>query len=291
MMPDGEGNGGASEGDIRGNSSDLFEGAGVVDVAGGHLLVQESSVPAMNVLVDVGVGYVPNTAFDETDSDSIKFWECVVAGVNGERTLTIDANSSGQTRFDLICLTIDPGASPDYYASDVAELIVVKGTPGAGVPATPAYHLALAEVTVVNGATEIENADINDVRVQVEIKDALISSTLTGKRMVKRVTSVSTGTSVTPNIDDYDEVANNNTASAGTYTINNPTGTPTEGQVLIVRLKSTNAQTYAFGNKYRAGDNLPLPDTHDGGAGTDYLGFLYNATDDKWDLLALLQGF
>lgn len=288
MTLDGEGNGGASEGDIRGNSSDIFEGAGVVDVAGGHLLVQESSVPAMNVLVDAGVGYVPNTAFDETDSDSIKFWEAVVAGVNGERTLSIGSNSSGQTRYDLVCLKIDPGASPDYYASDVAELIIVAGTPGAGVPATPAYHLALGEVTVVNGATEIENADINDVRVQVEIKDELISSTLTGKRITKRVTSITSSTTPTPDVSVEDQLQI--TALAGNATFGAPTGTPTNGQPLIIRIKDNGtARTLAWNAIYRAvGTVLPTTTIV---SKTLYVGCVYNSTDTKWDVVAVQQEF
>lgn len=223
MMPDGEGNGGASEGDIRGNSNDFVEAAGVVDLAGGHLLVHEADTPAMEIVVDEGVGYIPNTSFDELDSDSIKFWEAVVAGIDAERTLAIDANSSGQTRIDLVCLKIDPGASPDYYASDVAELIIVKGTPGAGAPATPSYHLKLAEVTVVNGATEIENADIADSRVQVVFKDELMPANVMKTDEVQTVTEAKTFNSgkllatrpkITTSIDD----------AAGAQVIKTPSG-------------------------------------------------------------------
>lgn len=288
MRVDGEGNGGASEGDIRGNSTDLFEGAGVVDVANDHLLVQESSVPAMNVLVDTGVGYVPNTAFDETDSDSIKFWEAVVAGVNGERTLAIGSNSSGQTRYDLACLKIDPGAAPDYYASDVAELIIVVGTPGAGVPATPAYHLALGEIAVVNGATEIENADITDVRVQIQVKDALISNILTGKKVVKRVVSITSDATPTPNADDADQYQV--TALAANATFGSPAGTPINGQTLIIRIKdNATARTLAWNAIYRAiGTVLPTTTII---SKTLYVGCIYNSADTKWDVVAVQQEF
>lgn len=183
MEPDAYG-GGVTEGDLRGHASDMIESTdGVVDVAGGHLLVHESASPDMNVIVDEGVGYIPNDSFDETDSDSIKFWEAVVAGSTGSRTLAIGANSSGQTRIDLACLVIDPGAVPDTEASDIAELIIVAGTPGAGAPATPAYHVKLAEITVLNGATSIPNAKITDSRVQIQIKNDFIPTTLEGKTL------------------------------------------------------------------------------------------------------------
>jgi hypothetical protein len=171
MEVDEYGSGGASEGDIRGNSSDLIDSvSGVVDLAGGDLAVVQSGTPGMSVLVGKGVGYIPNDSFDDEDSDSIKFWEAVVYGTTGSRTLAIDSNSSGQVRIDLACLKIDPGTAPDKDASNVATLIIVKGTPGAGAPATPAYYMVLARVTVANGATEILNANIADYRTQIVLK-------------------------------------------------------------------------------------------------------------------------
>lgn len=297
MMTDGEGNGGASEGDIRGNSTDLIEAAGVVDVAGGHLLTTETSVPSMNILVDTGVGYIPNTAFDETDSDSIKFWEAVVAGVNAERTLAIGANSSGQTRVDLICLKIDPGAAPDYYASDVAELIVVAGTPGAGVPATPAYHLALSQITVANGATEILNANITDVRVQIVLRADVLPTdlihdddvqTLSNKRITKRVVAVASSATPTPNADTTDQYELTALTEGATFA--EPTGTPTNGQGLIIRIKDNGtARTLAWNAIYRAiGVTLPSTTVI---SKTLYVGCVYNSADSKWDVIAVQQEF
>jgi hypothetical protein len=52
--------------------------------------------------------------------------------------------------------------------------VVVKGTPGAGVPTTPANHYKLAEIEVVNGETEITNAEITDKRTQVHLNTILI---------------------------------------------------------------------------------------------------------------------
>lgn len=282
MAPD-AGTGGVSEGDLRGNSSDIFESTdGVVDLSGGHLLVHEAASPAMTVVVDPGIGYIPNDAFDEIDSDSVKFWEGIVAGTTASRTLVIGANSSGQTRIDLVCLNIDPGATPDKFGSDVAVLIIVAGTPGSAAPATPSYHTKLAEITVLNGATEITDDKIVDFRTQLKIKNAIYG---------KRVIIYPSATSITPVCTTTDVVQQTNVQGAGTLTINAPTGTPINTQVLLFRIKSTNAQIYAFNAIYRAGTNLPLPTTHDGSSKTDYFGFMYNSTDSKWDLLALLQTY
>jgi len=180
------GEGGASEGDIRGSSSDFIESLhGVVDKDGGHLLVHENDPVGMSVIVDAGIGYIPNDSFDELDSDEVKHWEAVVTEA---AELAISANTSGSTRIDLICLKMDTAVDPDEFASNIATLVVVEGTPGAGAPATPADHLLLAQVEVANGETEIDNANITDEREQISINpnigvDKTTAQTLTNKTL------------------------------------------------------------------------------------------------------------
>lgn len=257
MEVDASGNGGASEGDIRGFLSDVIEVIGVADLAGGHLLTHEAGTPAMTVVVDEGVGYIPNAAFDETDSDSIKLWEAVVAGTTGSRTLVIGANSSGQTRIDLICLKIDTGTAPDQYASNVAELIVVEGTPGAGAPATPDYHLLLAEVTVLNGETEIVDADISDERVQSTIADRFLSSngmlldavqTVTGAKTFGSAKLLATRPRITTSLDD----------SAGGQIFK----TPADEQVELMKGIFQALQSYSPAGAGTADLNLELGNDH-----------------------------
>lgn len=172
MQPDPDtGLGGATEGDIRGSISDFIkDGGGIADLAGGQLLVHEAGTPDMTVIIDDGVVYIPNAGYDAFDSDQIKCWEAVV---ENEDPLTIGANSSGSTRIDLICAKLDTSIEPNEFASNVAELLVVAGTPGAGVPATPDDHYCLAQITIVNGATEIEDADISNVSGQLAFKPAV----------------------------------------------------------------------------------------------------------------------
>lgn len=201
----------ATEGDLRGIASDMVTTPGVADVAGGQLAVAAASPASMNVVVAAGVGYVPNTAFDSTDDDSVRFWEVVIAGTTGARTVAIASNSSGSTRIDLICVKIDPVASPDANATDVAQLIRVAGTPGAGVPATPSYHLKLAEVTVANGAVSISTGNITDSRTQARIAERFLPSnnmnldsdqTVTGIKTFNSAKLLATRPRITTSIDD-----------------------------------------------------------------------------------------
>ncbi len=159
------GDGGALDSYVRGNYGDLIDSAGgIVDLSGGHLLVEEDAPASMDVSVADGIVYIPNTLFDETDIDTIRFWEAVVVS---QANLTIGANSSGSTRIDLICAKMDVVTTPDEFASNVASILIVVGTPGAGVPATPSNHYKLAEITVLDSTPDIETGDINDTRAQL----------------------------------------------------------------------------------------------------------------------------
>lgn len=278
MEPD-MGSGGASEGDIRGVASDIIASTGgVVDRVGGHLLVHQSVSPDMNVIVDAGVVYIPNASFDETDSDQVRSWEAVVAGTTGSRTVAIASNSSGSTRIDLLCAKMDTGIVPDSTASNVATLIRVAGTPGAGQPATPSNHELLAVITVVNGASTITNSEISDQRRQIKFNPDYMP--------IRKITSVASGASLTPNVDTTDMY--DITALAVGATINAPTGTPTDGQVLLFRIKDNGgAQTLSWNAIYRAISTY-LPSTTVAGK-VVYVGAIYNAAAVKYDVLGTQQ--
>ena len=155
---------------------DIIKDLGVVDLAGGHLLVTQNSPLGMSVQVAGGVVYVPNSNYSILDSDTPKFYPVVCSN----EVLAVDNNVSGSTRYDIVCVKIDKVIVPDPDASNVATKVVIKGTPGAGVPATPANHYKLAEIKVVNGETEITNAEITDKRTQVHLNSILIPGLPTG---------------------------------------------------------------------------------------------------------------
>lgn len=112
------------------------------------------------------------------------------------------------------------------------------------------------------------------------------TQTLTNKRINPRVVTASDATSITPTGDTADVTHQTNTQAAGTLTINAPTGTPVDGQKLIIRIKSTNVHTLSFNSIYRAISVMTLPASTTGTSITDAVGFMYNSTDSKWDMLA-----
>lgn len=114
------------------------------------------------------------------------------------------------------------------------------------------------------------------------------TQTLTNKRITKRVQTVVTDSGVTPDADDDDIV--DITALAEPVGIANPSGTPTNGQVLLIRiLDDGTSRAITWGSDYAAcGTTLPtetLPDKH------LVCLFVFNGMNalDKWQLLSVKQ--
>jgi hypothetical protein len=113
------------------------------------------------------------------------------------------------------------------------------------------------------------------------------TSTLTNKRVTSRIGTEASSATSTPTADTVDQW--NVTALAAADTFAAPTGTPTDGQTLIIRIKDNwTARVLAWNAIYRASSDLALPLTTVISK-TLYLWFRYNAADSKWDLLALLN--
>lgn len=113
------------------------------------------------------------------------------------------------------------------------------------------------------------------------------TQTLTDKRINPRSLSLtSTSGAITPDSDLYDQV---NYSLTGSSSFSNPSGTPTNGQKLSIRLYAASTQTISSWSSstggYRAiGTTLP---TSVPAGKTIYVGCVYNATDLFWDVVAV----
>jgi hypothetical protein len=115
-----------------------------------------------------------------------------------------------------------------------------------------------------------------------------INGGIAGK-LIKRITSITDSATPSPNSDTTDMFLV--TALGQTATFAAPSGTPTQGQQLMIRVKDNGtARTLAWNTIYRASADLSLPTTTVASK-TLYLGFIYNSTDTKWDLIAALGNF
>ena len=108
--------------------------------------------------------------------------------------------------------------------------------------------------------------------------------TLTNKRITERVGTVASSATITPVGDDNDLYTV--TALATNTTIASPSGTPTNGQKLMIRIKDNGVtRTLTWNAIYNVvGVTLPTDST----AGkTHYIGCVYNSANSKWDILAV----
>lgn len=154
---------GATAGDLYHMANDFIDQEGVLHVDT-DCIVTQSGTPGMSVQVAPGIIYVENSSWSE-DSEEPRFFQVVRDSIASG--VSISSNPSGSTRIDLICQEIDKITTPNDDADNVVPITVVEGTPGAGVPATPADHYVLAQVSVASGATSITNGNITDVREQI----------------------------------------------------------------------------------------------------------------------------
>lgn len=110
------------------------------------------------------------------------------------------------------------------------------------------------------------------------------AATLTNKRITKRIVSTASTATLTINSDSYDGAVV--TAQAAGLTIAAPTGTPTDQQSLIIRIKDNGtARALTWNSAFRAiGVTLPTTTV---ASKTLYVGCIRNTDDTKWDVIAV----
>jgi hypothetical protein len=148
-------------------------------------------------------------------------------------------------------------------------------------------------VTYPSGKAIYEDAS-NNVGIGNE-PSGLYRLEVTGKTyasggFVPRPTSITSASTITPTSDVSDQY--NVTALAVPATLASPSGTPTDGQKLIIRIKddgTARALTWTTGSSgaYRAvGVTLPTTTVINK---TVYIGCIYNTADSRWDAVAVAQ--
>lgn len=189
-------------------------------------------------------------------------------------------------RIDRIVLRLD--TTDDFEIT----IEVLKGTPVAE-PEAPTltqtdatYEISLAQILVGADVSSVNDANITDEREFAAIPNAVyltLIQTLTNKRITKRVVTIASSATPTPNGDITDIYKITALAEAAEFAA--PTGTPTNGQMLLIRIKDNGtARALSWNAIYRAGTDIALPTTTVVSK-TMYVLFIYNSADIKWDLV------
>jgi len=151
------------------------------------------------------------------------------------------------------------------------------------------YHSSTTGAVPTSGNLSTGELAINIVDGKLYVIDNASAVRLLAQNLA--TVAVASATSITPNVDITYILTQANTQTAGTFTINAPTGTPINGQSFIFRMSSTAVQTFAWNAIYQGSADVALPLTSSGSSLTDYMGFVYNSSSNKWQMLAKNFGF
>jgi hypothetical protein len=113
------------------------------------------------------------------------------------------------------------------------------------------------------------------------------TETLTNKRVTPRIGTTTSAATITPTSDSSDQYNVTALATSATFAI--PSGTPTDGQKLSIRIKDNGTGqaltwTTTSGGYRVIGTTLPTTTT---ASKTIYVGCVYNAADSYWDVVAV----
>ena len=109
------------------------------------------------------------------------------------------------------------------------------------------------------------------------------TNTFTNKRITKRVVTATDDATAEIDTDDTDQYQLTAIANATTFTV---TGTPANGDKLIIRLKDAGTTKGLTWNAVFNVVGVTLPTDTTAGK-THYIGCVYNSANSKWDVLAV----
>ncbi|GIZ09971.1 hypothetical protein [Flavobacterium sp. UMI-01] len=228
----------------------------VIGSGTGMEFLVNAGVPRFNFLVDGAyVGQFRSDASGlfaiKNNVDNIGDISFLTTMLNGAHTRAVIKNNGNF----LIGTTVDSGQGK-------LQVIGITSTNSLKIQDTPSTATGTPLFLTWNSNTkDVEKVPMNWVNLQ----------------------SIATATTVTPTAsDDMVKI----TALAQNCTIANPTGTWTEGQPFVIRIKDNGtSRTLSYGSNYRAiGVTLPTATTIDK---TIYLAIIYNDTDTKWDIIGV----
>ena len=190
---------------------------------------------------------------------------------------------------------LDAGTASTALALDASKNVVSVTNTGTGdnvlsnspTLVTPALGTpASGVVTNLTGTASINiNGTVGATTASTGAFTTLTASTnLSSTRINPRTSSTASTATLTPDISAFDQY--NLTAQAAGLTVEAPTGTPVDGNKLIIRiLDNGTPQTITWNATYTViGPTLPTTTTANK---MIYVGCVYNSTNTRWDVIAL----
>jgi hypothetical protein len=178
----------------------------------------------------------------------------VTVGTTGITFIQFGAASGGVSSFSGGTTGLTPNTATSGAITVAGTLNIVNGGTGA-------TSLANASITTYSG-----------------------TETLTNKRINPRVIATANATTLTPDISAADQY--NLTAQDKALTIAAPTGTPVDGNKLIIRVTGNTSSYSVTWNATYTNIGVTLPTTTVASK-TIYVGSIYNAANTRWDVVAV----
>lgn len=169
--------------------------------------------------------------------------------------------------------------------ADAATMRTTLGVDAAGTDNAPSASTTTAgKIEIATDAEFTTGTDTSRATTPDQV--ASVAQTMTNKRITPRIGTTTSSSSLTIDSDSYDHYTV--TALAAAMTINSPSGTPTDGQRLVIRiLDNSTARALTWNAAFRAiGVTLPTTTTIDK---TIYVGCMWNSADSKWDVIAVAE--
>ena len=221
-----------------------------------------------------------NGVANPTKAETISY-----AGTSGSTVTTLVRALAGTTQQTHAVGAIIEFGPDIIWAQGLIDFFVTEHTT-AGVHTNALVTSLKASGANINTGTSDVLIVTPKAIVDSAIPSATSTTTFTNKRITKRVTTDTSSATPTPNSDTSDVYTVTALAEAATFGA--PSGTPTNGQTLVIRIEDNGtARALNFNAAYRFGD-VAKPTTTVLGK-VMYLGFMWNSTDSKWDCLAYID--
>ena len=172
-------------------------------------------------------------------------------------------------------VTDETGSGALVFATSPTLVTPALGTPSSGV------------VTNLTGTASINiNGTVGATTPTTGTFTTLVASTnLSSTRINPRVSTTTSTATLTPDIASFDQY--NLTAQAAGLTIAAPTGTPVDGNKLIIRILDNGTARALTWNATYTVIGAVLPTTTIVNK-TIYVGCIYNANNTRWDVVAVI---
>lgn len=165
--------------------------------------------------------------------------------------------------------------------------VTITNTSGAITISATGTGGTVTSITAGTGLTGGTITASGTIAIDTSVVATLTNTqTLTNKRVTPRIGTTTSAATITPTSDLSDQY--NVTALATTATFAIPSGTPTDGQKLSIRILAPTTQTISWtttAGGYRVIGTI-LPTLAPAGK-TIYVGCVYNAADAFWDVVAV----